>query len=147
MDQEERTLAALANLGVFFPLMGLVGVFGLFLSRRGRGDRIQFHFLQAIVVQLAELVFLMFMVVLYLFAIFGSMLFATFLPSFGQPLLSAFLPIIVSILTFLGVLAFFLAGALAAVTLFSGRDFEYPVVAPLLKRYFPLPGTGPAPTP
>jgi uncharacterized Tic20 family protein len=137
MDHEERTLAALANLGVFLPLLGLIGVFSLFLSHKGRNERLQFHFLQAIVVQLAELVYLMFMVVLYLFAIFGSLLFTTFLPHFGQPLLSVLLPILVSILTFAGVLAFFLAGGMAAVTLFSGREFEYPVIASFLKRYLP----------
>jgi len=137
MTHEERTLAALSNLGVFLPLLGLIGVFSLFLSQKGRNEKLQFQFLQAIVVQLAELVYLMFMVVLYLFAIFGSLLFATFLPKLGQPLLSVLFPILVSLLTFLGVLAFFLAGGWAAVTLFSGRDFEFPVVAPFLKRYLP----------
>ena len=137
MDHEERTLAALANLGVFLPLLGLIGVFSLFLSHKGRNETLQFHFLQSIVIQLAELVYLMFMVVLLLFATFGSLLFATFLHKFGQPLLAQVLPLLVGIFFFLGLLAFFLAGGLAAVTLFSGRDFEYPVVSSLLKRYLP----------
>jgi uncharacterized Tic20 family protein len=135
MNHEERTLAALSNLGVFVPLVGLVGVFGLFLSQKAKNERLQFYALQSIIVQIAELVFLMLMVVLYLFAVFGSLLFITFFPKTGQPLLGAFLPIGVSVLTFLGLLAFFLAGGVAAVTIFSGREFEYPAVAGFLKRY------------
>ena len=137
MNHEERTLAAMSNLGVFVPLVGLVGVFGLFLSQKAKNDRLQFYILQSTVVQMAELVFLMLMVVLYLFAIFGSLLFVTFFPKTGQPLLGAFLPIAVSVLTFLGLLAFFLAGGVAAVTIFSGREFEYPAVAGFLRRYLP----------
>jgi uncharacterized Tic20 family protein len=137
MNQEERTLAALAHVGVFVPLVGLVGVFGLFLSQRARNPRLQFQVLQAAVVQMFEIVFLVLMVVLYLFAIFGSLLLATFFPNVGHPLFGAVLPILVSALTFLGLLAFFLAGGTAAVTLLSGRDFEYPVVAGFLRRYTP----------
>lgn len=137
MNQEERTLAALSHVGVFVPLIGLVGVLGLFLSQRTRNPRLQFQALQAAVVQMAEIVFLVLMVVLYLFAIFGSLLLATFFPGVGQPLFGAVLPILVSAFTFLGLLAFFLAGGTAAVTLLSGRDFEYPAVAGFLKRYAP----------
>jgi len=135
MDHEERTLAALAHLGVFIPLIGLVGVFGLFLSPRARNPRFQFQALQAAVVQMAEVIFLILMLVLYLFAIFGSLLFAAFFQKEGQPFFGAVLPILVSVLTFLGLLAFFLAGGAAALTLISGRDFEYPGVAGFLRRY------------
>lgn len=135
MNHEERTLASLAHLGVFVPLIGLVGVFAMFLSSKARNPRFQFQALQAAVLQMAEVVFLILMLVLYLFAIFGSLLFAVFFQKEGQLFFGAVLPILVSVLTFLGLLAFFLAGGVAAVTLISGRDFEYPGIAGFLKRY------------
>ncbi|MEJ5167194.1 MAG: DUF4870 domain-containing protein [Thermoanaerobaculia bacterium] len=135
MNEEERNLAAISHLGAILPIFGLGLVFISFLSRKEKSPSLQFQLLQAFVFQFIELLFVVLMVVLYLIGIFGSLIFSTFLPQTGQPFLSAIFPLIVSIFFFAGIFVFIAFSGIAAFTLFSGKEFEYPFLSIFIKKH------------
>lgn len=135
MNEEERNIAAISHLGAIIPVFGLSIVFLSFLSRKEKSPEFQFQLLQAFVFQLIELLFVIFMVLLYLIGIFGSLLFSTFLPNTGQPFLSAIFPLIVSILFFAGIFIFILFSGIAAMNLFSNKDFHFPFISFFLRKH------------
>jgi len=135
MNEEERNLAAICHLGAIIPIFGLSIVFLSFLSRKEKSPSLQFQLMQAFSFQFVELLFVVFMLILYLISLFGSLIFSTFAPNTGQPFLSSIFPLIVSIFFFAGIFVFISFSGFAAMNLFSGKDFEYPFISLFLKKY------------
>lgn len=135
MNEEERNLAALCHLGAIVPVFGLSIVFLSFLSKKEKSPSFQFQLFQAFLFQFVELLFIIFMLILYLIGIFGSLIFSTLTPTKGQPLLSSIFPLLVSIFFFAGIFVFISFSGFAAITLFSGKEFEYPFISLFLKKY------------
>lgn len=135
MNEEERNLAAICHLGAIIPVFGISIVFLSFLSRKEKSPSLQFQLLQAFAFQFLELLFVLFMLILYLISSFGSLIFSTLTPTKGQPFLSSIFPLLVSIFFFSGIFVFIFFSGFAAINLFSGKDFEYPLISLFLKKY------------
>ncbi len=135
MNEEERNLSAISHLGVVLPIFGLGLIFFIYLSKKEKSEPFKFQLLQSFTFQFLELLFVVFMIILYLVSIFGSLIFATLLPQTGQPIISSIFPLFVSIFFFLGLLVFIFSGGFASLTIFAGKEFNYPFISIFLKKF------------
>lgn len=134
MEQEERNLLGIANLGAIIPVFGLGLILLIFLSKKEKNKEFNFQILQAFIFQFLELLYTYFMLILYLVGLFGSLVFSAFLPKPTHEFIGSIFPLIVSMLFFSGLLFFISFSFYASLNLFLGRDFEYPIISLFLKK-------------
>jgi uncharacterized Tic20 family protein len=141
-SQDERVMAALAQISVLVPLLGVIAPIIIWVTQKDKSRYVAFQSLQAIAFQLT-MVFAWFVGMgCYMCSFFSMFLAIPFggsgessqsvSPLFALPFLTPFL---VMGLMFLGAFLFILYGIIAAVMTFQGKPFRYVIIGRRVERF------------
>ena len=141
-SQDERVMAALAQISVLVPFLGVIAPVVIWVTQKDKSRYVAFQSLQAVAFQLT-LVFAWFVgmgcYMCSFFSIFLTIPLASSMkpsgsisPVFG---LGFFTPFLVMGLMFLGGFLFVLYGIIAAVMTFQGKPFRYVIIGRRVERF------------
>ena len=152
-DPNERIMAALAQVTVLLPLIGVIAPIVIWVTQREKSKYVAFQALQAVLYQLLIVLWWVLGMGCYMVSIFG--MFALTIPlasasSSSQAGLLAMIPVLfpfgVMGLMILGFLVFIIYGCVAAVLVFQGRNFRYLLIGNWLAKYLQQGQTANSPT-
>jgi len=140
--QDERVMAALAQISVLVPFLGVVAPIVIWVTQKDKSRYVAFQSLQAIVFQLT-MIFAWFVgmgcYMCSFFSLFLAIPLASSTKSSGSinPLfgMTMFTPFLVFGLIFLGGFLFILYGIVGAVMTFQGKPFRYAVIGRQVERF------------
>jgi uncharacterized Tic20 family protein len=140
--QDERVMAALAQISVLVPFLGVIAPIVIWVTQKDKSRYVEFQSLQAIAFQLTMILawfigmgcymcsfFSMFLAIPLASSIESS---PSVSPLFG---VTMFTPFIVFGLIFFGGFLFILYGIVAAVMTFQGRPFRYAIIGRRVERF------------
>ena len=140
--QDERVMAALAQISVLVPFLGVVAPIVIWVTQKDKSRYVAFQSLQAIAFQLTMILAWFVGMGCYMcsfFSVFLVIPFASSLessqslsPLFGVPF---FIPFLIFGLMFLGGFLFILYGIVAAVMTFQGRPFRYAIIGRRVEQF------------
>jgi uncharacterized protein len=141
-SQDERIMAALAQISVLVPLLGVIAPIVIWVTQKDKSRYVAFQSLQAVAFQLT-MIFAWFVGMgCYMCSFFSMFLAIPFgassessqsvSPLFVLPFLT---PILVMGLMFLGGFLFILYGIVAAVMTFQGKPFRYVIIGRQVERF------------
>jgi uncharacterized Tic20 family protein len=141
-SQDERVMAALAQISVLVPFLGVIAPIVIWVTQKDKSRYVAFQSLQAVAFQLT-LVFAWFLGMGCYMCSFFSMFLAIPLGSSIKPsqsisplfVLPFFTPFLVMGLMFLGGFLFILYGIIAAVMTFQGKPFRYMIIGRRVERF------------
>ncbi len=125
MQREEKNFSALAHLLAIIPFWGIAGNAFIWYYFKERSEEIIFNAKQAILFQIAYIIFLIFAFVVKLFCILLTYVqkdFGSFFLGLNNFVLKASFVVYVFLCAF------------AAWTIFQGGNYEYPGIGKFLKR-------------
>jgi uncharacterized Tic20 family protein len=144
-DPNDRIMAALAQVTVLLPLIGVIAPIVIWVTQRDRSRYVSFQALQAVVYQLLMVLFWVLGMGCYMFSFFGTFLLTIPLASASNgsadpevgllAMIPIFFPFAVLGLMMFGFLIFIVYGCIAAVLVFKGKDFRYFLIGNWLARY------------
>jgi uncharacterized protein len=140
--QDERVMAALAQISVLVPFLGVVAPIVIWVTQKDKSRYVEFQSLQAIAFQLTMILAWFVGMGCYMCSFFSMFLVIPFAssressqslsPLFGVPF---FIPFLIFGLMFLGGFLFILYGIVAAVMTFQGRPFRYAIIGRRVERF------------
>jgi uncharacterized Tic20 family protein len=141
-SQDERVMAALAQISVLVPLLGVIAPIVIWVTQKDKSRYVAFQSLQAIAFQLT-MIFAWFVGMGCYMCSFFSMFLAI---PFGSSIESSqsvgplfvlpfFTPFLAMGLMFLGGFLFILYGIVAAVMTFQGRPFRYAIIGRRVEQF------------
>jgi hypothetical protein len=140
--QDERVMAALAQISVLVPFLGVVAPIVIWVTQKDKSRYVAFQSLQAIAFQLTMILAWFVGMGCYMCSFFSVFLVIPFAssmessqslsPLFGVPF---FIPFLIFGLMFLGGFLFILYGIVAAVMTFQGRPFRYAIIGRRVERF------------
>ena len=140
--QDERVMAALAQISVLVPFLGVVAPIVIWVTQKDKSRYVAFQSLQAIAFQLTMILAWFVGMGCYMCSFFSVFLVIPFAssmessqslsPLFGVPF---FIPFLIFGLMFLGGFLFILYGIVAAVMTFQGRPFRYAIIGRRVEQF------------
>ncbi len=141
-SQDERVMAALAQISVLVPFLGVIAPIVIWITQKDKSRYVAFQSLQAVAFQLTMIVAWFVGMGCYMcsfFSVFLVVPFASSLessqslsPLFGVPF---FIPFFIFGLMFLGGFLFILYGIAAAVMTFQGKPFRYAIIGRRVEQF------------
>jgi uncharacterized Tic20 family protein len=141
-SQDERVMAALAQISVLVPFLGVIAPIVIWVTQKDKSRYVAFQSLQAIAFQLTMILAWFVGMGCYMCSFF-SMFFAIPLASSLDPSqsinplfgMTMFTPFIIFGLIFLGGFLFILYGIVAAVMTFQGKPFRYAIIGRRVEQF------------
>ncbi len=141
-SQDERVMAALAQISVLVPLLGIIAPIVIWVTQKDKSRYVAFQSLQAVAFQLT-LVFAWFVGMGCYICSFFSMFLTIPLASSSESsqsvspffVLPFFTPFLVMGLMFLGGFLFILYGIVGAVMTFQAKPFRYIIIGRQVERF------------
>ncbi len=141
-SQDERVMAALAQISVLVPFLGVVAPIVIWVTQKDKSRYVAFQSLQAIAFQLTMILAWFIGMGCYMCSFFSMFLAIplasstessqSISPLFG---VTMFTPFLVMGLMFLGGFLFILYGIIAAVMTFQGKPFRYAVIGRRVEQF------------
>jgi uncharacterized Tic20 family protein len=141
-SQDERVMAALSQISVLVPFLGVVAPIVIWVTQKDKSRYVAFQSLQAIAFQLTMILTWFVGMGCYMCSFFSVFLMIPFgstvessesvSPFFVLPF---FTPFLVMGLMFLGGFLFILYGIIAAVMTFQGKSFRYVIIGRRVERF------------
>jgi uncharacterized Tic20 family protein len=143
-SQDERMMAALANISVLVPFMGLIAPIVIWATQKDKSSFVRFQALQATAYQTGLILFWFVGMGCYICSFFGTFLMiplgASGAPD-SDPLIAAFMgvtflvPLCVMGLLSVGYFLLIAYGVFGAIMVFRGRDFRYAIIGRRVEKY------------
>lgn len=140
--QDERVMAALAQISVLVPFLGVVAPIVIWVTQKDKSRYVAFQSLQAVAFQLTMLFAWFVGMGCYMCSFFSMFLVIPFGASIESSqsvsplfMLPFFTPFLVMGLLFLGGFLFIVYGIVAAVMTFQGRPFRYAIIGRRVERF------------
>lgn len=141
-SQDERVMAALAQISVLVPFLGVIAPIVIWVTQKDKSRYVAFQSLQAVAFQLTMILAWFVGMGCYMCSFFSVFLVIPFAssmeasqslsPLFGIPF---FIPFLIFGLMFLGGFLFILYGIVAAVMTFQGKPFRYAIIGRRVERF------------
>jgi uncharacterized Tic20 family protein len=139
ITQNDRTMAGLAHLAVIVPFWGLIASIVIWATQKDKSTFVVFHAIQAVVYQVT-LILGMGCYMISFFSMFTSMSSAS--SELNTVPAGFFLPFIVMGGIFFVYLVFIIYGVVAAVMIFTGKNFRYVLLGGWIEKYMKRGSTG-----
>jgi uncharacterized Tic20 family protein len=140
--QDERVMAALANVSAILPFMGVIAPIVIWVTQKDKSQYVAFQSLQALVYQLTMIVAWMVGMGCYMCSFFFTFLTIPFSSSTqttpaSDPLffITFFIPFLIFGGIFLGGFLFVIYGIVGAVMAFQGKPFRYVIIGRRVERF------------
>ena len=141
--QDERVMAALAQVTIILPFLGVVAPIFIWVTQKDKSKYVSFQSLQAVAYQLTLIMFYFGGMACYMCSFVGMFLGTIPLGATENPNplamglfgLSFVLPFVVFAGLFVGMFVYIVYGIVAAVMVIQGKDFRYIFIGSRLERY------------
>ncbi len=141
-NQDERVMAALANISAILPFMGVFAPIVIWVTQKDKSQYVAFQSLQALVYQLTMIVAWIIGMGCYMCSFFGTFLTIPFsstakMSPATDPLffISFFIPFLIFGAIFLGGFLFIIYGVVGAVMAFQGKPFRYIIIGRRVEHF------------
>ena len=141
--QDERVMAALAQVSIILPFFGVVVPIFIWVTQKDKSKFVSFQSLQAVAFQLTLILFYFGGMPCYMCSFFGMFLGTIPLSATENPNplaiglfgLSFAFPFVIFAGLFVGMFVFIIYGIVATVMVVQGKDFRYVLLGNRLERY------------
>jgi uncharacterized Tic20 family protein len=141
-SQDERVMAALAQVSVLVPFLGVIAPIVIWVTQKDKSRYVAFQSLQAIAFQLTMVLAWFVGMGCYMCSFFSMFLIIPLASAFGDsqsvsPLvgLPFLAPFMILAAFFVGGFLFILYGIIAAIMTFQGKPFRYAIIGRWVERF------------